>query len=117
RAFHTPLNPLFPAQTPGFLAFSPPTTSPIPGTKRLPGRASGPAYLPNRHPTAMARSLDLSRLFRQPESPAHPRFEACRAYFLDSTPAADIARRFQLQVDTVRAIVRDFARDPDVKSF
>jgi len=65
----------------------------------------------------MARSLDLSRLFRQPESPAHRRFEVCRAYFLESTPADDIARRFQLHGDTVRAIVRDFARDPDVNSF
>ena len=65
----------------------------------------------------MARSPDLSRLFRQPESPAHRRFEVCRAYFLESTPAEDIARRFQLHADTVRAIVRDFARDPDVNSF
>ena len=65
----------------------------------------------------MARSPDLSRLFRQPESPAHRRFEVCRAYFLESTPADDIARRFQLHADTVRAIVRDFARDPDVDSF
>jgi hypothetical protein len=64
----------------------------------------------------MARSLDLSRLFRQPKSPAHRRFEVCRAYFLESTPAEDIARRFQLHGDTVRAIVRDFARDPDVNS-
>jgi transposase len=65
----------------------------------------------------MARSLDLSHLFRQPESSAHRRFEVCRAYFLESTPADDIARRFQLHADTVRAIVRDFARDPDVNSF
>ena len=65
----------------------------------------------------MARSPDLTRLFRLPESPAHRRFEVCRAYFLESTPADDIARRFQLHGDTVRAIVRDFARDPDVNSF
>jgi transposase len=65
----------------------------------------------------MARSPDLTRLFRLPESPAHRRFEVCRAYFLESTPADDIAQRFQLHGDTVRAIVRDFARDPDVNSF
>jgi transposase len=64
----------------------------------------------------MARSPDLSRLFRQPESPAHRRYEVCRAYFLESAPAEDIARRFQLHADTVRAIVRDFARDPDIAS-
>jgi transposase len=65
----------------------------------------------------MARSPDPTRLFRLPESPAHRRFEVCRAYFLESTPADDIAQRFQLHGDTVRAIVRDFARDPDVNSF
>jgi hypothetical protein len=65
----------------------------------------------------MARSLDLSRLFRQPESPTHRRFEVCRAYYLESAPAEEIARRFQLHADTVRAIVRDFARNPDVHSF
>ena len=65
----------------------------------------------------MARSPDLSHFFRQPESSAHRRFEVCRAYFLESVPAHDIARRFQLHGDTVRAIVRDFARDPDISSF
>jgi len=64
----------------------------------------------------MARSPDLSHLFRQPESPAHRRFEVCRASFLESVPADDIARRFRLHRDTVRAIVRDFARDPDIDS-
>lgn len=65
----------------------------------------------------MARSQDLSRLFRLPEAPAHRHFEVCRAYFFESTPADEIARRFQLHGDTVRAIVRDFARNPDINSF
>jgi transposase len=65
----------------------------------------------------MARSQDLSSLFRQPESPAHRRFEVCRAYFLESTPADEIARRLQLPGDTARALVRDFARNPDIDSF
>jgi transposase len=65
----------------------------------------------------MARSQQLSRLFQQPDSPAHRHFEVCRAYFFESTPAEQIAQRFRLHVDTVRAIVRDFARDPDVNSF
>src|SRR5207248_9108275 len=93
-AFHTPPRRLLPGENPSFLAFSPPSTSPAPGTKRPPGRASGPAHLPNRHPTAMARTQDLSRLFQQPESPAHRHFEVCRAYFLESTPADELARRF-----------------------
>jgi hypothetical protein len=65
----------------------------------------------------MARSQELSRLFQQPESPVHRHYEVCRAYFHESIPADDIAQRFHLHGDTVRAIVRDFARDPDVNSF
>jgi transposase len=64
----------------------------------------------------MARSQELARLFQQPDSPAHRRYEICRAYFHESAPADDIAKRFHLHVGTVRAVVRDFARDPDVNS-
>jgi transposase len=62
----------------------------------------------------MARSPELARLFQQPASPAQRRYEICRAYFHESAPADDIAKRFHLHVGSVRAIVRDFARDPDV---
>jgi transposase len=64
----------------------------------------------------MARSPELARLFQQPASPAQRRYEICRAYFHESAPADDIAKRFHLHVGTVRAVVRDFARDPDVNS-
>ncbi len=62
----------------------------------------------------MARSPELARLFQQPDSPAQRHYEICRAYFHESAPADDIAKRFHLHVGSVRAIVRDFARDPDV---
>lgn len=65
----------------------------------------------------MARSQQLARLFQQPASPAQRRFEVCRAYFLERTPADQLAPRFQLHVGTVRAIVRDFARNPDINAF
>ena len=65
----------------------------------------------------MARSQELSRLFQQPDSPAHRRYEICRAYFYECLSADETAQRFHLHGDTVRAIVRDFARDPDVNSF
>jgi transposase len=65
----------------------------------------------------MARSHELARLFQQPASPAQRRFEVCRAYFLERTSADELAQRFQLHVGTVRAIVRDFARDPNVHAF
>ena len=65
----------------------------------------------------MARSQDLARLFQQPDSTAQRRYEVCRAYFLERTPADELARRYHLHVGTVRAIARDFARNPDVNAF
>jgi transposase len=64
----------------------------------------------------MARSHELARLFQEPDSPAQRHYEICRAYFCDSTPADEIAKRFHLRSSSVRAVVRDFARDPDVNS-
>jgi transposase len=64
----------------------------------------------------MARSQELAHVFQQPDSPAHRRYEICRAYFCESAPADEIAKRFHLHSCSVRAIVRDFARDPDVNS-
>ncbi|MBV8385087.1 MAG: hypothetical protein JOZ63_21055 [Planctomycetaceae bacterium] len=65
----------------------------------------------------MARSQELARLFQQPPSPVQRRYEICRAYFHEGATADQLAEHFQLHVGTVRAIVRDFARDPDVNSF
>ena len=65
----------------------------------------------------MARSPELARLFQLPDLPAQRHYEICRAYFHDETPADEIAQRFHLHIGSVRAIVRDFARDPDVNAF
>jgi transposase len=65
----------------------------------------------------MARSRELARLFQQPHSPVQRRYEICRAYFHEGATADQLAERFQLHVGTVRVIVRDFARDPDIDSF
>ena len=59
----------------------------------------------------------ISRLFQQPDSPAQRHYEICRAYFHDSASADHIAKQFHVRVGSVRAIVRDFARDPDVNAF
>jgi transposase len=64
----------------------------------------------------MARSQELARLFQEPDSPAHRRYEICRAYFCESAPADEIAKRFHLHACSVRTIVRDFARAPDVNA-
>ena len=42
----------------------------------------------------MARSQELARLFQHPDSPAQRRYEICRAYFHERTPADELARRF-----------------------
>jgi transposase len=65
----------------------------------------------------MARSAQLAELFRQPALASHLHYEICKAYFLDATPAEQIATRFSLHAASVRAIVRDFATDPDLKQF
>jgi hypothetical protein len=65
----------------------------------------------------MARSSHLADLFRQPSLPSQRHYEVCKAYFLDETPAEQVAARFSLNVDSVRAIVRDFASDPDLGQF
>jgi transposase len=65
----------------------------------------------------MARSQELAGLFQQPDLPAQRHYEICRAYFHESKPADEVVKRFSLHVGSVRAIVRDFARDPDVNAF
>jgi transposase len=65
----------------------------------------------------MARSHDLARLFQQPDSTVQRRYELCRASFLEGATADQLAQRFQLHVGTVRAVVHDFARDPDIDAF
>ena len=65
----------------------------------------------------MARSQELARLFQQPDSPTQRRYEICRAYFLEGATALQRAQQYQLHVGTVRAILRDCARDPDISTF
>jgi DNA-binding transcriptional MerR regulator len=59
----------------------------------------------------------IVRYFRSVEIGAQRHYEICKAYFLDQTPAEQLAQRFDLHPDSVRAIVRDFARDPDLPRF
>ncbi len=70
----------------------------------------------------MARSQELARPVPSNHTPRQ-----CNAFTLPrdlagltsttARPAGQLAERFQLHVDSVRAIVRDFARDPDINSF
>jgi hypothetical protein len=65
----------------------------------------------------MARSAALAELFRQPALTAQRHYEICKAYFVGQDTAAQIAARFSLQADSVRALVNDFAHDPDLTRF
>ena len=65
----------------------------------------------------MARSTQLAKRFRSPVLVAHRNYEVCKAYYFDKESAEDLAQRFSLHPDSVRAIVRDFARDPDLSRF
>lgn len=65
----------------------------------------------------MARSTPLADLFRQPALTAQLHYEICKAYFLDEDTAEQIASRFSLHPDSVRSLVNDFAKDPDLAHF
>jgi transposase len=65
----------------------------------------------------MARSTQLADLFRSPALVAQRNYEICKAYYLEEAAAEQLAERFGLHPDSVRAIVRDFARDPDLQQF
>jgi transposase len=69
------------------------------------------------HPTTMARSTQLADLFRSPTLVAQRNYEICKAYYLDEATADQLAARFGLHPDSVRAIVRDFAQDPELERF
>jgi transposase len=65
----------------------------------------------------MARSTQLADLFRCPALVAQRNYEICKAYYLDGATAEQLAERFDLHPDSVRAVVRDFAHDPDLEQF
>jgi transposase len=65
----------------------------------------------------VARSNQLADLFRSPALVAQRNYEICKAYYLDGTTAEQLAERFSLHIDSVRAIVRDFAQQPDLQQF
>src|SRR5262245_1741311 len=65
----------------------------------------------------MARSPALAELFRQPALTAQRHYEICKAYFMGEDTAEHIAARFSLHPDSVRAIVNDFAHNPDLTRF
>ena len=65
----------------------------------------------------MARSDQFAEFFRQPTLVSQRNYEICRAYYLEQTSASELARRFEVSVPSVRAIVRQFNVDPQAQLF
>jgi hypothetical protein len=59
----------------------------------------------------------FSRHFLQPQNPAHRRYEALRAYFVEALPSAEAARRFGYSPGGFRGLVHQFRKDPDAPAF
>jgi transposase len=60
---------------------------------------------------------EQARLFLRPQEAPHRQYEALRAFFVEETPASEVAERLGYTVHTVNALVRDFRKAPDVQAF
>jgi hypothetical protein len=55
---------------------------------------------------------DLSRAFLEPCNSTHRQYEALRAFFVDSVPSAEAARRFGYSPGSFRVLVHQFRQNP-----
>ncbi len=53
---------------------------------------------------------NFSDYFLTPEQPAHRRYEALRAVFVDDEPMQDVAQRFEVNYGTIRNWASEFSR-------
>ena len=49
--------------------------------------------------------------FLRPRSPAHRRYEALRAVFIDGRPPAEVARHFGYKPDALKVLISRFRQD------
>jgi len=56
---------------------------------------------------------DIRRFFLEPGSPKHRQYEALRAYFVEGTPSAEVARAFGYSESAFHVLCHHFRRDPD----
>ena len=61
--------------------------------------------------------MDLAHVFLDPQNVTHRQYEALRAYFVDQTPAADIAQRFGYTVGSLHQLAHQFRQDPARRFF
>jgi hypothetical protein len=55
---------------------------------------------------------DLSQVFLEPANAVHRQYEALRAYFVDGTPSAEVARSFGYTPGSFRVLVHQFRQNP-----
>jgi hypothetical protein len=63
--------------------------------------------------TSKAKKLtDLSEFFLEPANSTHRQYEALRAFFVDGTPSAKVARSFGYTPGSFRVLVHQFRQNP-----
>src|SRR5208282_4714649 len=63
--------------------------------------------------TSKAKKLtDLSKVFLEPTNATHRQYEALRAFFVEGTPSAEVARSFGYTPGSFRVLVHQFRQDP-----
>jgi hypothetical protein len=55
---------------------------------------------------------DLSQVFLEPSNATHRQYEALRAFFVEGTPSAEVARSFGYTPGSFRVLVHQFRQDP-----
>ena len=55
---------------------------------------------------------DLSKVFLEPTNATHRQYEALRAFFVEGTPSAEVARSFGYTPGSFRVLVHQFRQDP-----
>src|SRR5271166_4343154 len=61
--------------------------------------------------------MDLAQVFLDPQNTTHRQYEALRAYFVDRTPAAEIAQRFGYTVGSLYQLAHQLRQNPARRFF
>jgi transposase-like protein len=61
--------------------------------------------------------MDLAHVFLTPQDSTHRQYEALRAYFVDRSPAAEVARRFGYTVGSLHQLAHQFRQHPTRQFF
>src|SRR5713101_1868715 len=63
--------------------------------------------------SSISKLTKIARCFLQPANSTHRQYEALRAYFVDQTPATQVAQRFGYSYPSFRVLVHRFRQDPE----